>query len=163
MLAASFLCGHPRRREQLGFGGLERLAFPLDGTEETGLIRFVPGRGVLLDLGQQGIAVAIKRDVLHNLRVAAFLALHPELLARAAPEMRPARLDGFLERRSIHPSHHDDAAALLFLDDRRDQSVRVKFQFVVEAHSFSPQWRGGAKNTHSLILFNYTSRRLGVS
>ena len=35
----------------------------------------------LLDLDQQRVAIAIKRDVFHDLCVTAFLALHPELLS----------------------------------------------------------------------------------
>ena len=63
------------------------------------------------------------------------LALHPEFFARAAPEMRPAGLDGFFERRAVHPRHHQHAAGFLLLDDGRNQPVGVKFQLVVKAHA----------------------------
>ena len=46
---------------------------------------------------QQRVAVAIERDVFHGLGVAAFLALHPVFLARAAPEVRLAGLDGVFQ------------------------------------------------------------------
>ncbi len=67
-------------------------------------------RADLLDLNQKRVAVAIKRNRFHGLRVAALLAFPPEFLARAAPEMRLARRDGFLQRPAIHPRHHQNAA-----------------------------------------------------
>ena len=97
----------------------------------------VAGRADLLDLDQQRVAVAIKRDVFHGLRVAAGLALHPELLARAAPEMGLAGGEGGLERGAVHPRHHQHAPGGLLLDDRGDEAVGVEFQLVVEAHE---QW-----------------------
>src|ERR1035437_2312815 len=106
--SSPFLFIHLLRREQLRLGGLERLA--LDGAEKTGFVTFVARRAGLLNLNEQHVAVAIERDVLDGLRVAAFLALHPEFLARAAPKMRPARGDGAFERRAVHPRHHHHAA-----------------------------------------------------
>ena len=81
----------------------------------------------LLDLDEQHIAVAIERDVLDGLRVAAFLALHPEFLARTAPEMRLAGGDGFFQRRAVHPREHQHAPGLVFLHDGGNQTVGVKF------------------------------------
>ena len=72
---------HLFRRMQLLLGGLERLTFAIDGPEETGIITLMTRRAVLLDLDQQGVAVAIKRDIFHGLGVAALLALHPVFLA----------------------------------------------------------------------------------
>ena len=69
------------RREQLAFCGLEGFAFVFYGTEETGLVALVTCGAVLLDLDQQRVAIAIERDVFHDLCVTAFLALHPELLS----------------------------------------------------------------------------------
>ena len=69
------------RREQLAFCGLESFAFVFYGTEETGFVALVTCGAVLLDLDQQRVAIAIKRDVFHDLCVTAFLALHPELLS----------------------------------------------------------------------------------
>ena len=135
-LQGSLLFVHLLGREQLRFGRLESLAFAFDGSEETRLVTLVTRRAGLLDLDQQRIAVAIERDVLHLLRVAAGLALHPELLARAAPEMRLARCDGGFERSAVHPGHHQHATGFLFLDDGRDQPVPVKFQFIVKTHVF---------------------------
>lgn len=91
-------------------------------------------RADLFDLNQQRVAVAIERDVFHRLRVAAYLAFHPEFLARPTPEMRLARLDGFLQRSAIHPRHHQDAPGGLLLHDGGNQAVRSEFQFFVKAH-----------------------------
>ena len=99
-----FLLIHLPRRLQLRLGDFETAVF--DRAEKTRLITFVARRAGLLDLDEQHVAVAIERDVLDGLRVAAFLALHPEFLARAAPKMRLARGDGAFERRAVHPRHH---------------------------------------------------------
>src|SRR5882672_2574216 len=84
------------RRLQLRLGDFESAIF--DRAEKARLIAFVARRAGLPDLDEQHVAVAIERDVLDGLRVAAFLAFHPEFLARAAPEMRLAGLDGFFQR-----------------------------------------------------------------
>ena len=115
------------RRLELGFGGLERLALAFDGAEEAGFVTLVAGGAVLLDLDEQHVAVAVEGDVFHGLRVAAFLALHPKFLARAAPEMRLARRNGFFQRGAVHPREHHHAASFVFLDDRGNQTLRVKF------------------------------------
>lgn len=110
---------------QLRLGDFEAAVF--DRAEKARLIAFVARRAGLLDLDEQHVAVAIERDVLDGLRVTAFLALHPEFLARAAPEMRPAGGDGFFQRRAVHPREHHDALGFVFLDDRGNQTVGVKF------------------------------------
>ena len=91
-------------------------------------------RAGLFHLDQQRVAVAIEGEVLDHLDMAAGFALHPEFLARAAPEMRPAGGDGGFERGAVHPGHHQHAAGGLFLDDGRDEAVHVKFQLVVKTH-----------------------------
>jgi len=94
----------------------------------------VASRADLLDLDQQRIAVAIKSDVFHGLGMSAGLAFHPELLARTAPEMSLAGLQGFLQRGLVHPSHHQDAPGVLLLDDRRNQAVGIELKFFVKGH-----------------------------
>src|ERR1041385_8608299 len=69
---------------QLRLGGFEGITGALDRPEEAGLVAFVTGRADLLDLQEQRVPVAIEREVLHRLGVAALLALHPELLPGAA-------------------------------------------------------------------------------
>ena len=120
---------------QLRFGDFEILAVAVHRAEKAGTITFVARRADLLDLNQQHVGVAIERDVFHGLRVAAFLAFHPEFLARAAPEMRLAGGDGAFQRGAVHPRHHHHTAGFLFLDDRGNQALGVKFQFVVETHN----------------------------
>ena len=134
MPPASFLSIDLFRRFELRLGDFERLAVLFHRAEKARLVAFVAGRADLVHLDQQCIAVAIERDVLDRLRVAALLAFHPEFLARTAPEMRLAGFNGFFERGAVHPRHHHDAAGFLFLNDGWNQAVRIKFQFVVKAH-----------------------------
>jgi hypothetical protein len=42
--------------------------------------------------------------------------------------------NGGFQGRAVHPSHHDDAAGGLFLDDCRNQPFTVELKFVVKAH-----------------------------
>ena len=130
--ASTFLFVNLFRLLQLSFGDFEIFIF--DRAEKARAITFVARRAGLLDLDEQHVAVAIERDVPDGLRVAALLALHPEFLARAAPEMRLAGGDGLFQRRAVHPRHHQHAAGFLFLNDRGDQAGGIKFQFVVETH-----------------------------
>ena len=110
---------------QLWFGDFEIFIF--DRAEKAGAIAFVARRADLLDLNEQHVGVAIKRDVFDSLRVAAFFAFHPEFLARPAPKMRLAGFDGFLQRRAIHPRHHQNAASGLFLHNCGNQAIRSPF------------------------------------
>src|ERR1039458_9510712 len=96
---------------------------------------FVASRADLLHLDQERVAVAVKCDVLDGLSVGAGFALHPELLARPAPEMGLAGLNGRFERGAGHPGHHADAARLLRRDGAWDQAIGIKLQFIVKAHS----------------------------
>src|SRR5213594_1939367 len=86
------------RRFELGFGDPEVRPAVLDRAEETRLVTLVTRRADLLDLNQQRVAVAIERDVLDLLRVAAAFALHPEPLTGATPEMGLARRQRRFER-----------------------------------------------------------------
>src|SRR4051812_23189798 len=104
-------------------GHADLLAGDADGAEEAGMVIFVAGSADLLDLNEQGVAVAIEGDVLHGLHVPAGFAFHPKFLAGAAPEMRFAGSDGRLEGSAIHPGHHQDAAGGLLLHDRGDKAV----------------------------------------
>src|SRR5579863_7523112 len=67
--------------------------------------------------------------------MAAALALHPKLLPRPAPKMRLARGDGRFQRRLVHPRHHQHPPSGLLLHDGRNQSIRVKLQFLVKTHA----------------------------
>ena len=135
---------------ELRLGDFEPVA-AVDGTEETGLITFVASGADLLDLNQQGVAVAIERDVFYGLSMAAFLAFHPEFLAGAAPKMGLAGGDGFFERSAVHPRHHQDATGAGFLHDGGNEALGVKFQFVVKGHFSSAQSKRKLKELNEKV------------
>src|SRR5690349_1791036 len=62
----------------------------LDRSREAGARSRVARRPRLLHADQQGVAVAVRPDLDRSLHVPGRLALGPQLLARAAPEPRPA-------------------------------------------------------------------------
>ena len=117
---------------QLRLGDFETAIF--DRAEKARLITFVACRAGLFDLDEQHVAVAIERDVLDGLRVAAFFAFHPEFPARAAPEMGLAGGDGGFERGAVHPGHHEDATGAVLLDDGGDEAIGIEFQLLVKVH-----------------------------
>jgi hypothetical protein len=144
MLWTLFLLIHIFRLKEAGFSFLERFALALDGAEEAGLVALVTGGTVLIDLDEEAIAIAIEGDVFHGLGVAAFLAFHPEFLTGAAPKVGLAGGDGALQGGTVHPSHHDDAAAFLFLHDGGNEAVGIKFKLVVKTHNgYLSRKRGG--------------------
>ena len=71
--------------------------------------------------GGDRVAVAVVAELLDRERVPRRLALVPELLARAAVELRLARLAREPHRLVVHPREHQHAAGLRVLDDRRAQ------------------------------------------
>jgi len=156
----TFLFVNLFRRLQLRLGDFEAAIF--DRAEKARLITFVARRAGLLDLDEQHVAVAIERDVLDGLRVAALLALHPEFLARAAPEIRLAGGDGFFQRRAVHPREHQHALGFVFLHDGGNQTLRVKFQFVVKAHAtvnLPPRRKGTKLKLGRICWSNCVCRR----
>ena len=112
---------------ELLLGDLDGLTAFLHRTEETGLITFMTSRTNLFHLQQKSISVAIKRDFLHGLNMAAGFAFHPVFLAGTAPEMGFSGGQGALEGGAIHPRHHENAAGGFLLDDGRYESVGVEF------------------------------------
>ena len=116
-------------------------------------------RADLFHLNEQRVAIAVKSNVFDLLHMTAGFALHPEFLARAAPEMRFACGDGLFQRGAVHPRHHQDATGALLLDDGGNQAVRIKFQFIVKAHAtfISPQRYKGTK-----LKFLQESRPAGL-
>src|ERR1700690_1022190 len=131
-------------RLDLRFGHFEGRSVALDGSAEAGLAAFVAGSTDLVNLDQQGVAVAVERDVFDGLGVAAGFAFHPELLPRPAPEVGLAGVNGLFERRAVHPRHHQHPASLLFLNDSRDQAIGIKLQFIVKSHSRESTLTSGA-------------------
>jgi hypothetical protein len=93
---------------------------------EAALVAVVADAGPCgFDAHQHGVLVAIGGDFLHGEAVAGGLALEPELLARAAVEGGETGLDGAAEGFLVHVADHQDAAGIVILDDRRDQSVEL--------------------------------------
>ncbi len=88
------------------------------------------GAAVLLDLEEEGVAVAIDEPTQDPLRVAARLAFLPELPAGAAPVVHVAGLDGMLQGILVHPGHHEHAPAFLgaLLNNGWNQSPVVVFE-----------------------------------
>lgn len=65
---------------QLRLRDLDLFSAALTEREKAPLIPFMAGSALLFDFDQQRVAIAIKSEVLHRLRVAARLAFHPEFL-----------------------------------------------------------------------------------
>src|SRR5690606_14799123 len=75
-------------------------------------------------LEPQHVLIAIRPDLLNAQEISALLALLPDPLPRARPEMRQPRLDGERQRLGVHPGEHENVTGIGIGDDRRDQSVR---------------------------------------
>ena len=84
------------QRRQHAERGLEGIAVVKAGARAG-----VAGRPGRLDQGQDRVCVAVIAQRPHGLRVARGLALMPQLLARAAEEVRLAGLAGALEASSF--------------------------------------------------------------
>ena len=90
---------------------------------EAGAVAGVAGRALLVDLDQQGVAVAVEADLLDPLAVAGGLALDPVLLAGPAPVRRPAGGQGAVQRLVVHPAQHQHLAGVVLLHHGRHQPV----------------------------------------
>lgn len=126
-----------------GFRGFDGGPLLPHRPEEARLISLVAGGAGLLDLNEQGVAIAVEGHVHHALHMAAGFALHPVLLTGAAPEVGETRFYRALKRRPIHPGHHEDAAGRPFLNDGRDEAVGIELQGIEEAHRDGAPFRGG--------------------
>src|SRR6478672_12355131 len=76
-----------------------------------------------LHLQQHGIVVAVDEHVDDLELVARGLALHPQLVARAAEEGGEAGAARFRERDVVHEADHQDLRGVGILDDGGNQSV----------------------------------------
>ena len=72
------------------------------------------------------ILIAVGAHLDDAQQVAALLALLPELVARATPEMCELRLQGKGERLRVHPGEHQHLARGGIGDDGRDQPVGIE-------------------------------------
>ena len=98
------------------------------------------------DAQKDRVAVAVVAELDDGERVAGRLALVPELLARAAPEPRLARLARAAERLLVHPGEHQHAAVVGVLDDRRGQ-IRTG-----HPASFSSRFSSGSRSGRSWTI-----------
>src|SRR5512147_2545188 len=80
----------------------------------------------LRDSVQHDVAVTIEPDFADLLRVARFLALAPEPVARSRPVDRAPRLRRLRERLAIGPGEHQHAPAGRVLRDDRHQAVGIE-------------------------------------
>src|SRR6478735_11990337 len=84
----------------------------------------------LLDLDQQGIAVAVEGRAAHILAVAARVSLAPVLLTAARPEGHPTLGEGAAQRLGIHVAEHEHLAGVVLLDHRGQQPVRIEHRAI---------------------------------
>src|SRR5687768_6058487 len=69
--------------------------------------------------------------------------------------------DGFLQRRAVHPRHHQHAPGGLLLHDGGDQAIGVEFQLVVKTHAREvlPQRHQGTKGMNGRDVSQRPRRR----
>ena len=68
-------------------------------------------------LDEQGVLVAVKKDLLYGQEVTACLALGPKTVPGAAPECDFSGLNGLLICLFVHKTQHQDLACHIVLDD----------------------------------------------
>src|SRR5581483_2666484 len=104
----------------------------LAAVEARALARVAGGPG-RFDERDDRVRVAVVAQALNALHVAGALALVPELLARAAPEVRLAGLARPLQRLLVHVGEREHLACAGVLDDAGDESVLVEGDVWVQA------------------------------
>src|SRR5215831_2800920 len=92
---------------------------------------------LLMNLEEERVAIAIGEDAIHVLPMARGLALAPELLARARPEVARARPPRCPEGLAVHPGDHGHLAGVRLLDHRGNEPVLVPAELVDETHRSS--------------------------
>ena len=80
---------------------------------------------LLGDSQQHHISIAIDADFVHQLHMAGFFALVPQLVALAAEIHRTAQLHRFLQRLPVHPGKPQHVLAALLLGDDGHQALGV--------------------------------------
>src|SRR3954468_2704890 len=103
-----------------------------------------------LHLQQHGIVVAVDEHVDDFELVAGGLALHPQLVARAAEEGGEAGAARFRERDVVHEADHQDLRRVGVLDDGGNQSVEFGVVHKKAAENKKPRrWRGASRSVPS--------------
>jgi len=82
-------------------------------------------RLVRVDHVQHGIRIAIDQYFTHRLDVAGFFALHPQLVARCAPEPGIASLDRVVQRLFVGVGQHEDVLGLSVLYNDWEQPIAL--------------------------------------
>src|SRR5580704_16724277 len=95
---------------------------------EAGPVAGVAGGADLVDLDDQGVAVAVQRDRLNPLVVPGRVSLDPVLLAAARPVGAPAGGERAMQRLVVHPAEHQHLTGVVLLGDGRYQPVRIPLQ-----------------------------------
>ena len=89
----------------------------------------VAGAGAdLVDLDQEGVAVAVQGHGPHVLVVAGGVPLAPVLPPGAGPEGHPPLGQGATQGLVVHPPDHEDLAGVELLDDGAHQAGGVPFE-----------------------------------
>lgn len=79
---------------------------------------------------QKRIRVTVQADFDDALHIARCRAFVPKLIPAARPEKRFPFFKSKLQGLSIHVRQHQDVAGLRILDNRRDQSTGIEFNFI---------------------------------
>jgi len=76
--------------------------------QEAGALAGVAGGSNLIDLDQEGVAVAVQMNGLDVLRVSGRITLAPVLTPGPRPEGHSSLFQGAPKRLIVHPPHHED-------------------------------------------------------
>src|SRR5690606_16796734 len=97
------------------------------------------------DLEPDGILVAIGAQFGDPQEIAGRLALFPQLLPRARPEMRNPGVEGARKRFRVHMGKHEQLAIVSGTDHGRDQPIRIETRGKAAAflERMRIAWRGG--------------------
>ena len=113
-----------------------RAELELEIPVKTTTVSGVAGGSYLLDLGEEGVGVAVVAELDEALGVTAGLAFDPEFLARSAPVRHLLGGEGAFDGFAIHPGQHQNLAVGVILGDARDETVGIELQ-LVEIHTLS--------------------------
>ena len=138
-LFALFSVGIVWVEDGLFFGG-DGFAFEGVFSEEAGLKAGVAGAAGLFDFEEEGVSITIGVPAEDFLGVTARFAFQPIFLAGPAPVVHEAIFQCGGEGGFVHPSHHEDPFGVGVLNDGRDESVGVVFEFGL--HDWWPGWAG---------------------
>src|SRR5437773_4734027 len=105
----------------------------LQASKEAGLLPRVAGGADRLGLDQDGVPVAVHKQVLQDQSMSGGLPFLPEPVPRTAPEVDGLGLQRLLEGVGIHEAEHEHGAVPPILHDSRDQALIIEFE-VREVH-----------------------------